>query len=205
MNNYVSVSIRTAGHCFAYAHHVIKGEKKRKIRFEATWAIIKHPSRGTVLFDTGYTKRFHTATKYFPNSIYAMITKVEIDSNQEAKMQINPNEVNHVILSHLHADHVGGLKDFPNATCWTSEKCLDHFQKTPKWRGFAKGLLHELFPENWIKNCKTFESCNSKIDEILGKGYDLFGDHSIVLYPLPGHAAGQYGALVQTKNIPVFL
>ena len=60
-------------------------------------------------------------------------------------------------------------------------------------------------PKNWIKNCKTFESCNSKIDEILGKGYDLFGDHSIVLYPLPGHAAGQYGALVQTKNIPVFL
>ena len=56
MNNYVSISIRTAGHCFAYAHHVIKGEKKRKIRFEATWAIIKHPSRGTVLFDTGYTK-----------------------------------------------------------------------------------------------------------------------------------------------------
>ena len=40
---------------------------------------------------------------------------------------------------------LGGLKDFPNATCWTSEKCLDHFQKTPKWRGFAKGLLHELF------------------------------------------------------------
>ena len=50
MNNYVSISVRTAGHCFAYAHHVIKGEKKRKIRFEATWAIIKHPSRGTGLY-----------------------------------------------------------------------------------------------------------------------------------------------------------
>ena len=66
-------------------HIMLSKVKKRKIRFEATWAIIKHPSRGTVLFDTGYTKRFHTATKYFPNSIYAMITKVEIDSNQEAK------------------------------------------------------------------------------------------------------------------------
>ena len=28
MNNYVSISIRTAGHCFAYAHHVIKGKKR---------------------------------------------------------------------------------------------------------------------------------------------------------------------------------
>ena len=32
-DNYVSISIRTAGHCFAYAHHVTKGDKKRKIRF----------------------------------------------------------------------------------------------------------------------------------------------------------------------------
>ena len=68
------------------------------------------------------------------------------------------DEVSHVLLSHLHADHVGGLIDFPNANCWASKKCLDQFQKTPKWRGFAKGLLHELFPEKWIKNCKTFES-----------------------------------------------
>jgi glyoxylase-like metal-dependent hydrolase (beta-lactamase superfamily II) len=82
---------------------------------------------------------------------------------------------------------------------------LDQFQKTPKWRGFAKGLLHELFPKKWIKSCKTFESCNSKKHEILGKGYDLFGDNSIVMYPLAGHAAGQCGALVQTKNGPVFL
>jgi glyoxylase-like metal-dependent hydrolase (beta-lactamase superfamily II) len=120
-------------------------------------------------------------------------------------MQINPDEVSHVLLSHLHADHVGGLIDFPNANCWASEKCLDQFQKTPKWRGFAKGLLHELFPEKWIKNCKTFESCNPKTHEILGKGYDLFGDNSIVMYPLAGHAAGQCGALVQTNNGPVFL
>jgi glyoxylase-like metal-dependent hydrolase (beta-lactamase superfamily II) len=204
-DNYVSISIRTAGHCFAYANHVTKGDKKRKIRFEATWAIIKHPSKGNILFDTGYTQRFHTATNYFPNSIYAMLTKVVIDKNQEAKMQINPDEVSHIILSHLHADHVGGLIDFPNASCWASEKCLDQFQKTPKWRGFAKGLLHELFPEKWIKSCKTFESCNSKTHEILGNGYDLFGDNSIVMYPLAGHAAGQCGALVQTKNGPVFL
>ena len=49
-----------------------------------------------------------------------MLTKVVIDKNQEAKMQINPDEVSHIILSHLHADHVGGLIDFPNASCWAS-------------------------------------------------------------------------------------
>ncbi|GIR58418.1 MAG: hypothetical protein CM15mP65_09990 [Crocinitomicaceae bacterium] len=81
-------------------HIMLSKVKKKKIRFEATWAIIKHPSKELYYLILIY-KRFHTATKYFPNSIYAMITKVEIDSNQEAKMQINPNEVNHVILSHF--------------------------------------------------------------------------------------------------------
>ena len=36
----------------------------------------------------------------------------------------------------------------------------------------------------------------------LGKGYDLFGDQSIIMFPLPGHAAGQHGALIQTEKGP---
>ena len=201
----VSFELRSSGYCLANASHVIKGEKKKQIRFYATWAIIEHPSEGVILFDTGYTDRFHHATKNFPNSIYANVTKVFIDSNQEAKNYINPDIVSHVILSHLHADHVGGLIDFSNSTCWTSEKCIDEFKKTPKWRGFAKGLLHELFPENWEKNCKAIETSKCQVHEILGKGYDLFGDQSIIMFPLPGHAAGQHGALIQTEKGPLFL
>ena len=33
----------------------------------------------------------------------------------------------------------------------------------------------------------------------------MFADGSVVLFPLPGHAAGQHGALVQTANGPEFL
>ncbi len=201
----VSLSIRSSGHCLAYANHVVKGDPRKKIRFEATWAIIEHPSEGIILFDTGYTSRFHKATKKFPNSIYAKLTKVEVANEQEAKNQISPDLVKHIIISHLHADHVGGILDFPNAIYWTSDECLEEFQNLPKWKGFSKGLLHDLFPNDWVNNCREFKSFNTIEHVILGIGYDIFGDNSIVMFPLPGHAAGQHGALIQTNNGPVFL
>lgn len=201
----LSLKIHGSGYCMASANHVIKGEKRKQIRFDATWAVIKHPTEGLIMFDTGYTRRFHKATKNFPNSIYANITKVHINKNEEAKMHVNQSEVKHIILSHLHADHVGGLLDFPNAQCWTSKKCIEEFIKTPKWRGFSKGLLHDLFPYKWEENCKAFEDCKSDKHKILGLGYDLFGDQSIVMYGFPGHAAGQHGALIQTKERRVLL
>ena len=71
----LSLKIHGSGYCMANANHVIKGEKRKQIRFDATWAVIKHPTEGLIMFDTGYTRRFHTATKNFPNSIYAKLQK----------------------------------------------------------------------------------------------------------------------------------
>ena len=72
--------------------------------------------------------------------------------------------------------------------------------------GFAKKLLMNYFPKNGEKNCtKAIETTKCQVHEILGKGYDLFGDQSIIMFPLPGHAAGQHGALIQTEKGPVFL
>ena len=62
-----------------------------------------------------------------------------------------------------------------------------------------------MFPDDWRETCQTFESTPEVTHDILGQGYDLFADGSVVLFPLPGHAAGQHGALLQTTEGPVFL
>ena len=196
----VRLRIRNSGLCWAKAHHTMKRAPRKDIRFYATWAEITHPDRGTILFDTGYTSRFHEATSRFPNSIYARMTPVEIDKSEEAHSQVKSEDVRHILLSHLHADHVGGLRDFPNAQCWTSEDCKEEFATLPVWRGFTKGLLHDLMPEDWLSTCNTFESCPAFLHPQLGQGWDVFGDGSIVMFSFPGHAAGQHGALVQTEN-----
>ena len=111
-----------------------------------------------------------------------------------------PPKVKHVLLSHLHADHVGGLRDYAHAQCWTSAACKHEFATLPRWRGFSKGLLHDLMPDQWLDTCNTFESCNAVDHPQLGQGWDVFGDESIVMFSFPGHAAGQHGALIQTSN-----
>ena len=196
----VAWKVRNAGHCWAQAHHVMKGAPRKKIQFFATWVELRHPREGTILFDTGYTSRFHALTRSFPNSIYARMTAVEILQAEEAKSQVDPAEVKHVLLSHLHADHVGGLRDFPDAQCWTSAGCKAEFDALPKWRGFSKGLLHDLMPVDWLATSKSFESCPWVQHPQLGTGWDVFEDGSIVMFAFPGHAAGQHGALIQTED-----
>ena len=196
----VALKIRSSGHCWAHAHHVMRGAPREEIQFFATWGELEHPREGTILFDTGYTSRFHDLTRGFPNSIYARMTAVEILQVDEAKSQVNPSDVKHVLLSHLHADHVGGVRDFPHAQCWTSAGCLSEFNALPRWRGFSKWLLHELMPFDWETKAKPFESCQSVEHPQLGTGWDLFEDGSIVMFAFPGHAAGQHGALIQTQD-----
>ena len=201
----VEWKVRNAGHCWAQAHHTMKGAPREKIQFFATWVELRHPREGTILFDTGYTSRFHDLTRSFPNSIYAQMTAVDISEAEEAKSQVSAAEVKHVLLSHLHADHVGGLRDFLDAQCWASTGCKAEFETLPRWRGFAKGLLHDLMPEDWLTTCKSFESCSPSVHPQLGTGWDVFEDGSIVMFPFPGHAAGQHGALIQTGDGPVLL
>ena len=202
----VKLHLNYAGHCFAKENDAIKGGRKQKIAFHALWGLIKHPEQGWVLYDTGYANRFFDVTKSFPNKIYAKITKVFIDPKDEVQAQllengISPNEINHVIITHFHADHVAGLKDFPNATFYASKAALTQVIKTPKSISFTKGILKGLHPDDLVERTKIIEEFGTKIKhDIFGINYDLFGDNSVQMVSLPGHAAGQMGVLIETEN-----
>lgn len=202
----VKLHINYAGHCFAKENDAIRDGRKKEIVFHALWGLIKHPEQGWVLFDTGYTNRFFEVTKSYPNKIYANITKVIIDPKDEVQAQliengILPTEINHVIISHFHADHVAGLKDFPNATFYASKVAMNQLKKTPSFSAFSKGILKGLHPENMESRTKLIEEISEKSNHnIFGTIYDLFGDDSIKMVCLPGHAAGQVGMLLETEK-----
>jgi glyoxylase-like metal-dependent hydrolase (beta-lactamase superfamily II) len=207
----VKLILGTAGYCYAKEHHAIKGGRKKEIPFNAVFALIKHPEKGWVLFDTGYTERFHEVTSTFPGSIYAKITKVYIKPEEEVKAQllarnINPESIEHIIVSHFHADHVGGLKDFPNATFYCSKPAYNQVHKLRGLRAVAKGLLTNLLPEDFSERTLFFEDIGQKIEgDFFQKSYDLFGDESILIHSIPGHAAGQYAAEIKTNKGHYFL
>lgn len=207
----VKLHLNHAGYCHSKESHVIKGGRKKDIEFHALWGLIKHPQKGWILYDTGYAERFYDATKNYPNKIYAKITKVFISKDQEIQFQlkennISPLEIKHIILTHLHADHIGGLKDFPNANIYLSRDALEQFNKIPDVLAFSKAILKDLIPKDFIERTIVIEDkCNVVKENILNSTYDLFGDNSIQIVPIPGHAAGQVGVIVETDRNKYFL
>ena len=71
---------------------------------------------------------------------------------------------------------------------------------------FSKGILKELLPNNLNSRVSVIEE-NSLIskDSIFNNKYDLFGDWSLIIYNLTGHAAVQIGLLLETKKNKYFL
>lgn len=195
-----------AGHCFAKEHHAIRGGKREDITFHALWGLIKHPEKGFVLFDTGYTSRFFQATKRYPHKIYAKATKVVINNedeiaNQLAAQGIDPLSIEHVLITHFHADHTAGMRDFPNAKFYCTKDALDQALSLPHVISFSKGILKKLLPEDLKNRCVLVDqSCESTSDPILGTKYDIFGDQSMFAIMLPGHAKGQMGIQLQTEK-----
>ena len=190
---------QAAGHCKALEALTIRGGAWRVSTFPSKFAYFRHPRHGWCLFDTGYAPRFLLATERFPYKFYELTTPVSISPAETARAQlaqagIKPEEVETVVLSHLHADHVAGLLDFPRATIVTSREGWEAFQNLKGLAAVRKGYLPQLIPTDFERRAQWVRG-----DE------DLWGDGSLQLVPLPGHAAGQVGAILQTDQGPVFL
>jgi len=180
---------------------LIRGGSWRKtVRCAATAVLLDRDGQGTVLFDCGYSSRFAVETAGWPGRLYRFLAPATLtDPTGIAgilrRRGVNPEEVRDVIVSHWHADHVGGLRDFPNATVHASR---EGWQAISGLRGLAalrRGVLPGLLPEDLPERLRW-------VDE----GSDLFGDGSLTVLALPGHAAGQIGVrFVSEGGTPVLL
>ena len=207
----LSFQLHCAGYCTSERHHALRGAKKETIDFVATYGIINHPTHGIILIDTGYTRRFYEETKKFPFSIYARVTPVYIEEREEAKsvllaQNIKPQDVKFIIITHFHADHIAGLKDFPNAKFIASKKAFDAVKDRHGIQAVRKAFVPNLLPLDFIDRVTfvDWENFDSE-DEHLGPLFDIFKDETIKLCKLDGHAHGQIGVLLNTDKGQVFM
>ncbi|MBC7804986.1 MAG: MBL fold metallo-hydrolase [Akkermansiaceae bacterium] len=170
----------------------------------AVCGLLHHDARGWLLFDTGYAPRVMEATRFLPYRLYRSVTPFhlrEIDTamRQIARYGLTPDNIETVIVSHFHADHIGGLLDCGAAHFVASRTAFEAIQGRTGLDALRRAFLPPLLPADFAARTTWSEDLHSgEILPGLGATRDLFGDGSCLLVDLPGHARGQIGLIART-------
>lgn len=200
-----------AGHCRHPECVVQRGGRCRVVDYPSLVGLLLHPTLGPMLFDTGHHQRFIEATRPFPERFYRWVTPVALDDapllEQLAGFGFGARDIGHVFLSHLHADHVAGLLDFPGARLHAMRAEWDDMRRRGRIGALRHGFLRALLPPDMEQRLRFAEdSARIDLPGALGSaggsptGFDLLGDGSILGIPLPGHTAGQMGLAFETSG-----
>jgi glyoxylase-like metal-dependent hydrolase (beta-lactamase superfamily II) len=143
--------------------------------------LIRHGGQA-MLWDTGLP----AATKGAPmvqDNMTASIDRTLVE--QLAELGVKPADIRVVGISHMHGDHTGQARDFPQARLVIGK---EDFEQTvgkddpfTAWRGAGKPVTAE----------------DSDID--------VFGDGDVVALFMPGHTPGHHALLVKLKSGDVLL
>ncbi len=204
----VTISVLDTGYCTARASLLATGTGWREVTCHAPAFLLQHPHHGALLFDTGYAPRLFDAFAHWPDRLYKYATPTTLGIPallQLTRHGVAAQDVTTIIVSHLHADHVAGLRDFPHAGFVVSRDAMALQQRSRGVDAVRRGILQRLFPDDFAARASVLHHFADAALPYLGATHDLFGDGSIRLMPLPGHARGQIGALVRTARGEVLL
>jgi 4-pyridoxolactonase len=178
------------------------------VRF-ASYAVLVDHEEGLFLLDTGYDRVFMDKWTRQDNAVAAEDQQVV---PQLAKLGIKPDDIDCLLNSHFHIDHVGGNRYFPNATLVCHEKEYEAARNPWPFEYQSYSDLSfdpELHKLNFIGKrdilkragipeevaCPASKSPNYKL---------LDGDTEIAkglwLYCVPGHSAGQMAMMVAVEG-----
>lgn len=142
--------------------------------------VIRH-GNDVMVWDTGY----------LPGSVPSATNKPLADLLKQ--INVNPDDVKFVGVSHFHADHTGQLAALKNATLLIGKGDWDGVNANPPMGGAnVKGFAE------WIAEKRKVEP--------LSADKDVFDDGTVMMLRAPGHTPGHSILLVRLKEMgPVIL
>ncbi|KAI5843186.1 beta-lactamase-like protein [Tricharina praecox] len=192
-----------AGHLTLPRHLFISGASPTdRTTVPSLSFLITHPSHGRLVFDLGIRN---------PISEYSTPIQAHIVSRQPvtttpdvtlslASLGITPDEIDTVVLSHVHWDHIGRPSAFPRAQFLVGAGSLALLE-----HGLPGGGSHSNFERGLLPRERTVEL--TVAGEAAGwkmiAGFwmqDLFDDGSVFVVDAPGHLMGHVNLLVRTRE-----
>jgi glyoxylase-like metal-dependent hydrolase (beta-lactamase superfamily II) len=164
-----------------------------------TLCLFIESDQGLVLVDTGLGQDDY-AHRSGILRVFQLVTVMPLNPQEAAVHQVarlghRPEDVRHIVLTHMHFDHCGGLPDFPHAAVHVHRRELDAFAGPPRrWTdvGYVRRqIAHE---PQFVRHEETGESWFDF------PAIRLPFQPPMWLVPLFGHTHGHCGVAVRTPS-----
>ncbi|MFN3726466.1 MAG: MBL fold metallo-hydrolase [Allosphingosinicella sp.] len=161
--------------------------------------------QGLILVDTGFGTRdvadpHHRLSEFFLHMNQIQLKPEETALAQVRALGFKPEDVRHIVITHLDFDHAGGLEDFPNATVHLTarEKEVADAQEGGAFVGTRR-----YRPGQWdeVTSWKMYPMGGGERWFGFDAVRDLAGlPPEILLIPLAGHTWGHSGVAIKEDD-----
>ncbi len=165
--------------------------------------LIRHPSAGAILVDTGFHPSISTdGTENF-GKLATRIGKPALEPGEDVPAQlrkrgIDPGEVPIVVMTHMHLDHTSAISEFPKATFVLSEQ--EWREATHGSQSAMNGYRRAHFDYAFDYRTVDFDRGGIGSFATFGRSFDLFDDGSLRLAFTPGHSAGHISVIAHLRD-----
>jgi len=173
--------------------------------------VIKHRD-GLVLFDTGLDPAIVSDPNYVDSAIgrffMRRVFRLTIGPDDTVaknldRLNLRAEDVNTVVVSHLHFDHIGGIADVPQAELLVSRDEWQQLSGPHPDRDYFFRDHIQLPGANWQPI--DFTATQDPLLAPFGGSHDVMGDGTLMLLPTPGHTVGSLSMLVRSDDCPPLL
>lgn len=181
---------------------VHRGGSWRQLEIPARIGVIEHTA-GPILFDLGYhpslRQRLRGLSRLYHRLVPWRCRPDQTAAAALARLGYAPDDLQFILVSHFHADHIAGLVDFPRARVVASTTAWRALQERSSVSLARHGYFRELLPADLAGRLQLVDPPDPgpTLEE---SALDLLGDETLGVVSLPGHAPGQVGLWARPRT-----